>query len=575
MQSHTAHRGASPDEPSFAELFTPKLVTSLREGYDLRRLVADLIAGLTVAIVALPLSMGISIAAGVGPERGLFTAIVGGIIISALGGSRFQIGGPAAAFIVIVYGIVDKHGYDGLALATFMAGAMLVAIGYLRLGTYIKYIPYPVTIGFTAGIGVTIFVSQIAEIFGLTVAKMPGEFIEKIETLWHAAPSVNLQTLVLSLAAIGFILTLRKVRPRWPGLLFAVILGAVIAAAFHLDVTTVGSRFGSIPRALPSPSLPDLSLAKIQAVFPSAVTIALLAGIESLLSAVVADGMTGRRHRSNCELVAQGFANMASPLFGGIPVTGTIARTATNIRSGSTGPMSGILHAVFVALMMLLFAPWVVYVPLAVLAAILVIVAWNMMEMHVIVRFLRFSSWGDRLVLLATLGVTVFFDLMLGIEVGVVMAAFLFMHHMAEAVEVQSPGHATLIDRDQPDDTAHPFAKPTIPDDVLVYRISGPFFFGAASQVSTAMARTTGRPRLLIFDFSGVPLMDSTGAATLRGIIEDAQKRDTRVVLAGMSYPVRRSLVRFGIHRPHVNVFTAPSVEAALSRNDATGELAD
>lgn len=574
MHSHTAQRAPKsadpglPDEPGFAELFTPKLVTSLREGYSSRRLAADLIAGLTVAIVALPLSMGIAIAAGLGPERGLFTAIVGGLIISALGGSRFQIGGPAAAFIVIVHGIVARHGYDGLALATLMAGLMLVAVGYLRLGTYIKYIPYPVTIGFTAGIGVTIFVSQVSEILGLRIEHMPGEFVERIEALWRAAPTLSPTTLATSVVAIVFILALRAWRPRWPGLLLAVVLGGVAVAVFGLDVGTVGSRFGAIPRTLPSPALPELSLAKVQAVLPSALTIALLAGIESLLSAVVADGMTGRRHRSNCELVAQGFANIASPLFGGLPVTGTIARTATNIRSGSTGPVSGILHALFVALMMLILAPLVVYVPLAVLAAILVIVAWNMMEIHVLTRFLRFSGWGDRLVLVATLGVTVFYDLMLGIQVGVVLAAFLFMHHMAEAVEVRSHGRQPLIDRDQPDDTSRPFAGVEAPDDVLVYHISGPFFFGAASQVSGAMARTRGRPRMVILDFAAVPLVDSTGAATLRGVIEDAQRAGTRVVLVGLSYPLRRSLVRFGIHRPHVRVLTAPDVTTALARHD-------
>jgi SulP family sulfate permease len=560
---------APPPGPdaTFADLFTPKLVTALREGYTLSRLTADIIAGLTVAIVALPLSMGIAIAAGVGPEKGLYTAIVGGFIISAFGGSRFQIGGPAAAFIVIVYNIIDQHGYDGLALATFMAGVMLTVVGYARLGTYIKYIPYPVTIGFTAGIGVTILISQVAEALGLTTGKLPGEFIAKVEAIAHALPTTQTTTVLVSVVSVAFILVLRRYRPKWPGLLFAVIGGGVAVALFNLDVATVGSRFGEIPRSLPTPALPEISLAKMQAVFPAALTIALLAGIESLLSAVVADGMSGRRHRSNCELVAQGFANIASPLFGGLPVTGTIARTATNIRSGSTSPVSGILHAVFVALMMLLFAPYVSYVPLAVLAAILIVVAWNMMELPVILRFLRYSGWGDRVVLLATLTVTVFYDLMLGIEVGVVLAAFLFMHAMAQAVEVRGHGTGPVGGsvEDQKDELRRDLPAP-LPEGVVVYRIAGPFFFGAADQVATSLSRIGNRPHTLILDFSGVPLIDSTGAATLRSLIATLEKAGTQIVLTAMSMSVRRNLVRYGIHHPEVHVTTAPSIDAALER---------
>ncbi|MEJ1159405.1 SulP family inorganic anion transporter [Prosthecomicrobium sp. N25] len=557
-------------EDSFADLFTPKLITTLREGYDVGRLVSDVIAGLTVAIVALPLAMGIAIASGTTPDKGLFTAVVAGFIISALGGSRFQIGGPTAAFIVVVYRTIETQGYDGLVLATFLAGLILVAVGYLKLGTYIKYIPYPVTIGFTAGIGITIFVSQVADLLGLSAGKLPGEFVAKVEALWHALPTLNASAVALSALSLAVILGLRRTRPKWPGFLIAVVLASVVTALFQLDAVTIGSKYGEIPRMPPSPELPALSFAKIKAVLPDAITIAVLAGIESLLSAVVADGMTGRRHRSNCELVAQGFANVASALFGGLPATGAIARTATNIRSGSTGPVSGVLHAVFLLVFMLVAAPLASYVPLAVLAAILAIVAWNMAEVHVVGRLLVNSGWGDRTVLLSTMLLTVFYDLTVGIEVGVVLAAMLFMHHMAEAVQVEAHGNVDLIDRDRADDPERTPYDPSqqIRDDVVVYRINGPFFFGAANQLTTTLSRIGTRPKRLVLDFAGVPLVDSTGAATLRGVVADMHKRGADVVLAGMSRPVRRSLVRFGIHRPHVSVLTAPSVAAALERID-------
>lgn len=570
----SALRQPRPRPDSFAELFTPKLVTSLREGYDGKRFVADVVAGLTVAIVALPLAMGIAIASGTTPDRGLFTAIVAGFIISAFGGSRFQIGGPTAAFIVVVYRTIETHGYDGLIVATLIAGLILIAIGYLRLGTYIKYIPYPVTIGFTAGIGITIFVSQVADLFGLTTAKLPGEFVAKVEALWSAMPTLNPFAVALSAISLGLILGLRHYRPKWPGFLIAVVLASVATAVFALDVVTIGSKFGGIPRVPPTPQFPALSLAGVKAVLPDAITIAILAGIESLLSAVVADGMTGRRHRSNCELVAQGFANVGSALIGGLPATGAIARTATNIRSGSTGPISGVLHAVFLLVFVLVAAPLASYVPLAVLAAILAIVAWNMSEVHVVWRLLQNSGWGDRVVLTATMLLTVFYDLTVGIEVGVVLSAILFMHHMAEAVAVEAHGQAGalpggMIGRDQADDDGRPYdPSQQTREDVVVYRISGPFFFGAANQLSTTLSRIGTRPKRLVLDFSAVPLVDTTGAATLRGVVEDMRRRGADVVLTGMSRPVRRSLVRFGIRRPEVSVLTAPTVEIALAQMD-------
>ena len=333
-------------KPTFVELFTPKLVTVLREGYGIAKFRADAIAGLTVAIVALPLSMAIAIASGVSPDKGLFTAIVGGFLVSALGGSRFQVGGPAGAFIVLVAATVAQHGIDGLVLATMMSGVLMLATGYFRLGTYVKFIPYPVTIGFTAGIAVVIFASQLRELFGLTLAeKEPGELLPKLMVLGEAAGTVSISAVAVSLLAIGTIVGLKRFLPSWPGMLIAVLFAAVAVALFALPVETIGTRFGGIPRTLPVPTLPTFSLDLALAVLPAAISFTLLGAIESLLSAVVADGMTGRRHRSNCELVAQGFANIGSALFGGFCVTGTIARTATNVRAGAYSPVSGMHHA--------------------------------------------------------------------------------------------------------------------------------------------------------------------------------------------------------------------------------------
>lgn len=409
-----------------APVFLPKLVTVIREGYTLKRLWADILAGLTVAIVALPLSMGIAIASGATPARGLFTAIVAGFIISALGGSRYQIGGPTAAFIVIVYRIIEHHGYDGLALASLMAGFLLIIAGLVRAGSIIRYIPYPVTIGFTSGIGLTIFVGQIGDLLGLTTGKLPGEFLPKLQAILTAIPTATPAAMGLAALSLVIILTLRSVRPKWPGMLFAVVLASALVVAFHLDVVTIGSKFGAMPSELPPPTIPAFSWARIVELAPDAVTIALLAAIESLLSAVVADTMAGSRHRSNGELIAQGFANIASPIFGGLPATGALARTATNIRAGSTGPVSGMLHAVFVLAIMFVFAPLMSYMPLAALAAILTVVAWNMSEAHSVVKILVTGNWGARIVLVGTFFFTVFFDLTVGIGFGVIASTLFY-----------------------------------------------------------------------------------------------------------------------------------------------------
>jgi SulP family sulfate permease len=538
---------AQSRSPSFAEIFTPKLVTVLREGYGLADFKADAFAGLTVAIVALPLSMAIAIASGASPAAGLYTAVIGGFLISALGGSRHQIGGPAGAFIVLIAATIEKFGYDGFLLATIMAGVMLLAIGYLQLGTYIKYIPHPVIVGFTSGIAVIIFASQLRDLFGLKLDKEPAAFLPKIEALWRAAPSYNLTAVIVAALSIAAILALRAWRPRFPGLLVVVALGALATWAFNLPVETIGTRFGGIPRALPAPHLPPLGFQLALDVLPAAIAFAFLGGVESLLSAVVADGMTGRRHRSNCELVAQGYANIASALFGGICATGTIARTATNIRANAHGPIAGMLHAAFLLIFMLVAAPLAAYIPLASLAAVLAIVAWNMAEKAEFVAILRHDR-GDAMVLLATFLLTVFRDLTEGISVGVTLGAIVFMHRMAEIVEVRT--HEHLIEGDAADvDRGRAAYEGQADRDIVTYRIAGPFFFGAATNVSAILDRIGGRPKAFILDLSAVPLADATAAHALLSFVEKTRRKGVRIYLAGANPGVMRVLWSNGLTR--------------------------
>ena len=482
MKDQTTRQSAAP---SFADLFTPKLVTVLREGYGLSQIRADAIAGLTVAIVALPLSMAIAIASGATPAQGLYTAIVGGFLVSLLGGSRFQIGGPAGAFIVLVAATVAQHGIEGLILATFLSGLMLAAVGFLRLGTFIKFIPFPVTVGFTAGIAVIIFASQIKELFGLTLDHEPGELLEKLPALWEARASLTPDALLVSVATVAIILGLRKWRPHWPGMLVAVGAAALATALLNLPVQTIGTKFGGIPSTLPAPSLPDLSLDKVMAVLPAAISFTLLGAIESLLSAVVADGMTGRRHRSNCELVAQGAANLGSALFGGFCVSGTIARTATNVRSGAHGPGSGMLHALFILLFMAVAAPLAAYIPLAALAGVLAVVAWNMIEKPAIAILVR-SGWGEATVLAATFFLTIFRDLTEAIVVGFALGSVLFIQRMSKTTAIST--HTPLVGRDEADG-AHPRGsydeEAAANPEVVVYRITGALFFGATASIGS------------------------------------------------------------------------------------------
>ncbi|MDI6624068.1 MAG: SulP family inorganic anion transporter [Brevundimonas sp.] len=524
------------------KLFLPKTVTVLRQGYGFVDFRADGIAGLTVAVVALPLAMALAIASGATPEAGLVTAVVAGFLISALGGSRFQIGGPTGAFVVIVYGVISKHGYDGLLMATLMAGSILVVAGLARVGSLIKYIPDPVTTGFTSGIAVVILASQLPDLLGLTAAEVPAEFIPKMQALWAARDTLTPPAVALSAVCVAAILVMRRHAPKAPGFLIATVAAAVAVAAIGLPVETIGSRFGEMNARIPLPDLSFWTWGKAVDVLPSALAIALLAGVESLLSAVVADQMTGRRHRSNMELTAQGVANIASAAVGGLPATGAIARTATNIRAGARTPVAGMLHAAFLLVFMLVLAPVMVFVPMAALAAILVVVAMNMAESHRFRLILRTSS-GDRAVLLATFGLTVLVDLTVAIGVGMTLATFIFMHRMSALATLE--GRAPLIEGDRPDIGEGRYApNQGLPEDVGVLTFRGPLFFGSAGLIKDAMDRIGTRRRTWILRLEDVPMLDPTGALAFADLLARMQGDDAEVIVVGASHAVLKSLMQ-------------------------------
>lgn len=539
-------------------LYVPKTITVLKAGYGFREFQRDVIAGLTVAIVALPLAMALGIASGATPAVGLVTAVIAGFLISALGGSRFQIGGPTGAFVVVVLNVIAQHGYSGLLLATLISGAMLIVAGLAGLGTWIKYIPQPVITGFTAGIAVIIFSTQVKDLLGLPLASVPGDFIPKWAAYLHEIGHASPAAIAVSGAALAIIIVLRKYAPRAPGFLIAVLGASVAVWALQLPLNTIGSQFGELPRGLPAPHLPAFTWAQAKAVLPSAFTIAFLAGVESLLSAVVADGMTGRRHRSNCELVAQGIANFISPLFGGLPATGAIARTATNVRSGAYSPVAGMLHAAFLLIFMLALAPLLAYVPLASLAAVLVIVAWNMSEVDHIRHLLR-APLGDRVILVLTFALTVLVDLTVAIGVGVVLAALMFMHRMAELGALRQS--AADDGDDALSDTARRRAE--LPAGVEFFELRGPLFFGSAEHLMDVLQRTGPRPHAYVIHLREVPLVDATGAKTLRDFIERCARHRVAVILVGLQPAVAATLAE--MHTlPHGNATAVATLDEAI-----------
>ncbi|MFB9067100.1 SulP family inorganic anion transporter [Pseudofulvimonas gallinarii] len=544
-------------------LYLPKLVTVLRHGYSVQDLRRDLLAGLTVAVVALPLAMALAIASGTTPEKGLHTAIIAGFLISAFGGSRVQIGGPTAAFIPVVFNVIERFGYGGLLLCTLIAGLVLIAAGLMRVGALMRYMPQPVITGFTAGIAVTIFLSQVKDALGLEIERLPGEFFERLQTYGQHLGTFNPWSIALTVGCLALIIGLRRWRPAWPGFLIAVIAGSLFALGLTLPVATIGSAYGDIPSTLPAFALPELPFSRIGELLPSALTIAFLAGVESLLSAVVADGMIGGRHRSNCELVAQGIANVGSALFGGLPATGAIARTATNVRAGARSPVAGMMHAVFLLVFMLVLAPLMRWVPLPALAAVLLVVAWNMSEIERF-RHLMKAPVGDRVVLLATFGLTVMFDLTVAIQVGVLLAAFQFMHRMSEVVALDRD--VSLVDEDQ-DDLAgdrQPDMRDVLPGGVAAFRISGPLFFAVANRLDNVLDQFADPPRAFILRLRLVPLIDASGAQALESFLDRCHRLKIRVLLSGIQPQPSRVLRDMGISAHPAVAGMARDFEAAL-----------
>jgi SulP family sulfate permease len=505
--------------------------------------VRDAVAGTVVGVVALPLAIAFAIASGVKPEQGLYTAIVGGFLISALGGSRVQIGGPTGAFIVIVYGIVQQYGYEGLAVATVIAGLLLIVMGLAGLGSVIKFVPYPVTVGFTSGIALIIALSQVRDFFGLTMPSVPPGFIDKIAAYTAYIGTWNPWAAALALLTVITLVYWPRLTHVVPGSLVAIVITTAAVQIFALPVETIAMRFGDVPQSLPHPAIPVVAWADVQRLFQPALTIALLAAIESLLSAVVADGMVGTRHRSNTELIAQGIANVVSPLFGGIPATGAIARTATNIKNGGRTPIAGMVHAVVLLLIVLFLAPLAGRIPICTLAGILVVVAYNMSEWRVFAHLFR-SPRSDITVLLATFLLTVLVDLTVALETGIVLAALLFMRRMAEISKV---GYVTRLGVDNGDGPAHADAGLHVPDGVKVFEIYGAFFFGAASKFKDAIAEVAAPPKVLVLRLRDVPAIDATALRALQDVFDKTKREGTKLVLAGVRDQPHDVLERAGL----------------------------
>jgi SulP family sulfate permease len=511
-------------------VLVPKLVTTLRS-YDRSQLVADLGAGVIVGIVALPLAIAFAIASGVTPDRGLYTAVIAGFLISALGGSRVQIGGPTGAFVVIVYGIVQKYGVDGLMVATLMAGVILIGFGLARLGGAIKFIPFPVVTGFTSGIALIIFAGQVKDLLGLRMGAVPADFVGKWAEYGRHIGTVNPSAVLVAGVTLAILVLWPYLKVRVPGPFVALIVTTAMVAVLQLPVETIGSRFGAIAAGLPSFALPHVSFATASALVGPAFTIALLAGIESLLSAVVADGMIGGKHRSNMELVAQGVANVVSPMFGGIPATGAIARTATNVKNGGRTPIAGMTHALTLLLITVFFGRWAALIPMATLAGILVLVSYHMSEWRTFRSEFR-APKSDLAVLLTTFSLTVLVDLTVAVEVGIVLAAFLFMRRMAEVTNISAITREFDEGADDGERDPNALGRRTVPRGVEVYEINGPFFFGAAEKFKETVTQQQGTPKVLIVRMRNVPAIDSTGLNALRDVVTHFRRTGTRVILS-------------------------------------------
>jgi SulP family sulfate permease len=545
-------------------MYRPELFDTLKN-YTRQQFGKDLMAGLIVGIVALPLAIAFAIASGVSPEKGLYTAVIAGFIIAAMGGSRVQIGGPTGAFIVIVYGIVQVYGVNGLIIATFMAGIMLIIMGLARLGSVIKFIPHPLITGFTSGIALIIFSSQIKDFFGLSMGALPADFLYKWQAYLQQIQTINVYAVLIAMATIVIILLWPKVTHKIPGSLVAILATTAAMQFFDLPVETIGSKFGAIPSALPVPVIPHFDFATIKKLVQPAFTIAILGGIESLLSAVVADGMTGGSHKSNMELVAQGTANIFSAVFGGIPATGAIARTATNIKNGGRTPVAGITHSVTLLLIMLFVGRWASLIPMATLAGILIVVAYNMSEWKNFVSVLK-GPKSDAVVMLTTFFLTVIIDLTVAIEIGMVLAAFLFMRKMIKLSDVTLLPKATDEHNSGTDKDAT--GNYMIPADVEVFEITGPLFFGAVYKFKDAMKFIEKPPKILILRMRLVPMIDASGIKTLEEVYKEAKQRGTKLILSGVQSKqvlneLKESRLLFAIGKANVK----GNFEEALERS--------
>lgn len=547
--------------------FTPKTWICLKNKYTFSLFKHDLIGGITVGVIALPLAMAFAIASGLSPVSGLYTAIIAGFFISLLGGSYSQIGGPTGAFVIIIYNIVQNHGYSGLVLATILAGCILLAFAFFRLGSLIKYIPYPLVVGFTSGIAVIIFVSQIKDFFGLNIQNLPSEFIPKCIAIFSSLSSWNPLTFTVAAGSLLSILLIRRFFPILPWGITAIVLAGGVSWILGLPVETIASRFGEIPRSFPTFSLPDFSISfdTWYNLIPEALTIAFLAGIESLLSAVVADGMTGRRHKSNCELMAVGIANIGSVLFGGIPATGAIARTATSIKTGSKTPFAGIIHSVTLLFILLVFAPIVSQIPLASLSAVLVMVAWNMSE-HRHFRSLFKAPPCDIAILLVTFFLTILVDLTVAVEVGIVLSAFLFIKRIGDISQIGPLYFSKEEPLENEEVNKESFEQSAIPKGVEIYEVTGPLFFGLADSLKDVLSAIKFPPKVFILRMRQVPVIDATGMHALRELIEKCKRDNISLILSGVKEPVLKTLKKFDLTTSIQTQMIFPNFDQALKK---------
>ncbi len=528
--------------------FKPRLLSCLRN-YNRKTFIADIMAGIIVGIVALPLAIAFGIASGVTPEKGIITAIVAGFIISILGGSKVQIGGPTGAFIIIIYGIIQQYGFEGLTIATIMAGIFLILFGFLHLGTIIKYIPYPIVVGFTSGIAVTIFTTQVKDLFGLDIANVPSDFIEKWQCYVANFSSADAWTSLIGILSVAVIVLSPKINKKIPGSLTAIILMTILALMLKqyagvTTIETIGDRF-AISNSLPEAEVPELTWETIKSLVMPALTIAILGAIESLLSAAVADGVIGDHHNSNTELIAQGVANLASPIFGGIPATGAIARTMTNINNGGRTPIAGIVHAVILLLIFLFLMPLAKYIPMACLAGVLVVVSYGMSGWRSFFALMK-NPKSDVTVLLITFFLTIIFDLTIAIEVGLIIACLLFMRRMSETTDVRVISDEINPDEEYSDMKLGNLEHLTIPEGVEVYEINGPYFFGVGNRFEEIMATMGDRPAVRVIRMRKVPFVDSTGIHNLTNLCLMSQKEGIQIILSGVTEKVNSQLTKAG-----------------------------